>query len=245
MKTRLLTTFVALLATVFGASAATTTDEPVTDGSSIKLVEEGKADKLSSDFTAFNSEVTATGTPKITSVSVNVTMGLFPLTIPLPDQSVTQDLPGTMSTVYLNSFTAKTSGEVTELYMEYAIRESGSSGDAEKKQVFAKKQSDGKWVSDMKPINGTEGLKSNTKYSLELSFSTNVGSNGQRAHFPSDGKPFAIGVTTGNLPTEINVISVSPEESENVPAYDISGRRVGKNAGHGLIIKSGKKYIAR
>ena len=129
--------------------------------------------------------------------------------------------------------------------MEYAIRESGSSGDAEKKQVFAKKQSDGKWVSDMKPINGTEGLKSNTKYSLELSFSTNVGSNGQRAHFPSDGKPFAIGVTTGNLPTEINVISVSPEESENVPAYDISGRRVGKNAGHGLIIKNGKKYIAR
>ena len=32
MKTRLLTTFVALLATVFGASAAATTDEPVTDG---------------------------------------------------------------------------------------------------------------------------------------------------------------------------------------------------------------------
>ena len=216
MKTRLLTTFVALLATVFGASAAATADEPVTDGSSIKLVEEGGADKLSSDFTAFNSEVTATGTPKITSVSVNVTMGLFPLTIPLPDQSVTQDLPGTMSTVYL-----------------------------EKKQVFAKKQSDGKWVSDMKPINGTEGLKSNTKYSLELSFSTNVGTNGQRAHFPSDGKPFAIGVTTGNLPTDINVISVSPEESENVPAYDISGRRVGKNTGHGLIIKNGKKYIAR
>ena len=69
MKTRLLTTFVALLATVFGASAATTTDEPVTDGSSIKLVEEGKADKLSSDFTAFNSEVTATGTPKIDNLS--------------------------------------------------------------------------------------------------------------------------------------------------------------------------------
>ena len=150
--------------------------------------------------------------PAILSITTSSTVDSNPLLQQLPDESGTVVGPGIytpdgkptelsdIKVFTLDSFTAKVTGGVTEVFMDYVVYAAGQGGQQhEWKQVYATKQADGSWKCTTQ-INVLEGLKSNAEYRLEMSFHTNPANNGgERAHFPTDGRTIRMVFTTGDL----------------------------------------------
>lgn len=181
--------------------------------------------------------------PRIKAVSATYTINGISGTqvIPNAGESVYSSEFGSVTSFVLDSFTATTTGDVTELFMDYDVfLESDGSQQHTWKQINATDNGDGTWTA----TSGTDlvkGLQSNTAYVFELSFNTNPGDYSDRAHYPTDGSHIRIHFKTGDLTTGINGQQSTVNDASS-PAYDLQGRRVGA-AYKGIVIQRGRKLI--
>ena len=106
-------------------------------------------------------------------------------------------------------FNATVTGNVTELFMDYAVYTDGEGGQQHNwKQAYATFQEDGTWAFNGPTINLLQGLQSNTAYEVEFSFNTNPTDKGGRAHYPTSGEKYRMKFTTGELPVIPSVITL-------------------------------------
>lgn len=201
-----------------------------------------KKDNSAAFVIYLNDEPYVPSDPAIVSVSTVYTVNGTTKTQAIPNagEEVKDDAFNGITSFVLNSFTAATTGDVTEVFMDYDIFEDGLDGRQNQwKQMYATANGDGTWTAST-PINVLAGLDSNTTYSLEISFNTNPGDYG-RAHFPTNGSHIRIHFTTGDLTTGIDAMQTGfvTDKSE---IYDLQGRRVNANY-KGIVIQGGKKFL--
>ena len=135
----------------------------------------------------------------INEVTVGISVNGYSVKLPLSDNVGTLDNLKGISEAYFNGFTAKTSGDVTEVLVDYCICPQSVIPSSEMwKNISANQTGDGEWVADNVNINLVEGLDSYSSYRLYFSFHTNEGENG-RATYPSDGNLFQLDFSTGEI----------------------------------------------
>ena len=162
----------------------------------------------------------------------------------LANQGSELQLVGAITRFLLNSFTAKTSGEVTELFMDYCVYPEGQGGQQhEWTHVYATNKGNGVWRYEGTAIDVLKGLESNKTYTMEFSFNTNpAGNKGERAHYPTNGQTIRIKFTTGDLSTGIETVSAVTVSY----FYELNGRRLtGKPMQKGVYVKDGCKVLVK
>lgn len=195
------------------------------------------------NFSVNDSEAIDPNAPRILSVNMGLTVNNENRNFDLPDQSAKIEENAPLTQYVLNSFTATTSGEVNELYMQYCVYPAEQSGQQhEWKQLYASKVEDGKWSYAGSAVNCLQNLQSNADYRVEFSFNTDYNSQYGRSHFPTNGHTVRIVFTTGDLPTGISTVKAADNKDGNV--YDLSGRREMKPA-KGVFIVGDKKVLVR
>ena len=152
-----------------------------------------------SSFTVDDSEVVSD--QKILSVTAQTTVNKDITTTPLPNESGSiGHIEKSPTTFLINSFTATTTEDVTELFMDYRVYPAIQGSQLPNwKQVYATNKGKGVWEFSGPVIDILSGLQSNTRYCLEFSFSTNPISDKEgRAHYPTDGKTMSVTFTTSS-----------------------------------------------
>lgn len=194
-------------------------------------------------FTIYlNDQLYVPSDPAIASVSAVYTVNGTTKTQDIPNagDEVNDNAFNGITSFVLNSYTATTTGDVTEVFMDYAVYQEGQGGQQHQWiQMQATANGDGTWTAG-NAVNVLEGLESNTAYTLELSFSTNPGDYG-RAHFPTDDSHLRIHFTTGDLTTGIDAVQTG-FVTDKSGIYDLQGRRVNTNY-KGIVIQGGKKFL--
>ena len=138
---------------------------------------------------------------KILSVTAQTTVNKDITTTPLPNESGSiGHIEKSPTTFLINSFTATTTEDVTELFMDYRVYPAIQGSQLPNwKQVYATNKGKGVWEFSGPVIDILSGLKSNTSYRLEFSFSTNsFGDKEGRAHFPTNGQTISVTFTTSS-----------------------------------------------
>lgn len=136
---------------------------------------------------------------KIIGIAVQTTVNKDNKTTSLPNESGSIGYIEKSPTIFLiNSFTATTAEDVTELFMDYRVYPAIQGGlQPNWTQVYATNKGKGEWEFSGPAIDILSGLQSNTRYCLEFSFSTNPISDKEgRAHYPTDGKTMSVTFTT-------------------------------------------------
>ena len=195
-------------------------------------------------FTIDDSGVDYGNGPKILSVSGNTTVNNDAnQEQALPDQAAKIPFEGAITRFLLNSFTAQTSGNVTELFMDYCVYLQEQGGQQhEWKQVYATDQGNGVWKYEGEAINVLEGLESHNDYRLDITFNTNAPDmGGDRAHYPTNGETVSILFTTGEIPTGIQAPSTLNGQRSMI--YDLLGRRAVQPARGIYVQKDGRKLM--
>jgi hypothetical protein len=150
-------------------------------------------------FTVDDSEVVSD--QKILSVTAQTTVNKDNKTTSLPNESGSIGyIEKSPTTFLINSFTATTAEDVTELFMDYRVYPAIQGSQLPNwKQVYATNKGKGVWEFSGPAIDILSGLQSNTRYCLEFSFSTNPISDKEgRAHYPTDGKTMSVTFTTSS-----------------------------------------------
>jgi hypothetical protein len=150
-------------------------------------------------FTVDDSEVVSD--QKILSVTAQTTVNKDNKTTSLPNESGSISyIEKSPTTFLINSFTATTAEDVTELFMDYRVYPAIQGSQLPNwKQVYATNKGKGVWEFSGPAIDILSGLQSNTRYCLEFSFSTNPISDKEgRAHYPTDGKTMSVTFTTSS-----------------------------------------------
>ncbi len=182
-------------------------------------------------------------TPKINSVIFNGTMnGSSSSNLNLPAESMKfPSESNSVTELKVNSFTVNTTGQISEVYMEYRIRKGGEGYGNPWNQLKATNQGNGVWTYTG-PFDALTGLDSNHNYYvLEFSFQTDNGEYG-RASYPNSGSStYTFEFITGDLPTAVQGVSESVVNT-NAPKYSAAGARVGDGY-KGIVIQGGKKVM--
>lgn len=138
---------------------------------------------------------------KIIGIAVQTTVNKDNKTTSLPNESGSSGyIEKSPTTFLINSFTATTAEDVTELFMDYRVYPAIQGSQLPNwKQVYATNKGKGVWEFSGPAIDILSGLQSNTRYCLEFSFSTNPISDKEgRAHYPTDGKTMSVTFTTSS-----------------------------------------------
>ena len=196
-----------------------------------------------SHFTVDDSEVVDVNTPGILSVNLDLTVNGESRVFDLPDQSGKQTENTSITQYVLNGFKVMTTGNVSELFLEYSVFPATQSGQQhEWKRLQATSKGENAWAYTGSAVNVLEGLQNNTEYRLEFSFITDYKDLYGRAHYPTDGNTVRIAFTTGNIPTAIS--NVKAAANMDGKFYDLSGRHV-VTPGKGIFIVNGKKILIK
>ncbi|MBQ7741414.1 MAG: hypothetical protein IJT90_00585 [Bacteroidaceae bacterium] len=181
---------------------------------------------------------------KINEVSVSLSVNGYSTTLPLSDKGGTLENLKGISEAYLDAFTAKTSGDVTEVTVDYCVCAEGVVPSSEMwKNISASQSGDGEWKADNVNLYLLDGLNSNSSYRLYFSFHTNDNGNG-RATYPSDGSMFQLNFSTGEI-TGIAPM-VNAQRSMSNDYYTLDGRRInGQPTTRGIYIRGGKKILVK
>ena len=194
-------------------------------------------------YTVDASEATDANTPKINSVIFNGTMnGSSSGNLNLPAESMKfPSESNSVTELKVNSFTVNTTGQISEVYMEYRIRKGGEGYGNPWNQLKATNQGNGVWTYTG-PFDALTGLDSNHNYYvLEFSFQTDNGEYG-RASYPNSGSStYTFEFITGDFPTAVQGVSESVVNT-NAPKYSAAGARVGDGY-KGIVIQGGKKVM--
>ena len=194
------------------------------------------------NFSIDDSYVYTANDPRIVSLALNLTVNGENRNVDLADEGGKINETDAIVGYVLNSYTAQTSGEVTELFMDYDVYPKGDGGkQRDWKQVQATNKGNGVWSFDGPAVNVLAGLESNAEYILQFSFSTNPGV-GERAHYPTSGDHVQIKFTTGDISTGIGGVKVI--SVVNGSRFNLVGQRIAKNY-KGIVIQNGKKQIAK
>lgn len=196
------------------------------------------------NFTVDDSEVVSD--QKVLGVTLKVKFNSDALTVPLPDQG--GNAGGNTEPVtafFLNSFTATTTTDVTEFFMDYCIYPAKQAGSEHKwTHVYATDKGNGEWEFAGPAIDVLSGLESYIPYRLEFSFSTNsFGDEEGRAHYPTDGQTMYVDFMTSDL-TSVGSVKAVPSGVSGA-RYDLNGRRLFKAPVKGYYIQNGKIYYAK
>ena len=187
---------------------------------------------------------------RINEVSVSISVNGYGITLPLSDSGGTLENLKGIAEAYFNGFTAKTSGDVTELLVDYCICPDGVVPSSEMwNNISANQTGDGEWGIDNMNLDLVDGLNSKSAYTLLFSFRTNDDENG-RATYPSDGSQFRLDFTTGEITGITPMANTQCSDAQSI--YDLQGHRVsspfrGIRGGlpKGIYIRGGKKIAVK
>jgi hypothetical protein len=200
-------------------------------------------EKTESHFTVDDSEVVDINTPRILSVNLDLTVNGESRIFDLSDQGGKQTENTSITQYVLNGFKTTTSGDVSDLFLEYSVYPASQSGQQhEWKQLHATKKGENAWAYTGSAVNVLEGLQNNTEYRLEFSFNTDYNDTYGRAHYPTDGQTVRIAFTTGDIP--VGISNVKATANMDGKFYDLSGRHV-VTPGKGIFIVNGKKILIK
>lgn len=196
------------------------------------------------NFSVDDSEAIDANAPRILSVTLDLSVNGNKSVFALLDEGGKREETDPIVSYVLNAFTAETSGEVTELFMDYNIHPAGQTGQYEWTQIHATDKGSGVWKYEGPAVNVLTGLENYKEYRLEFSLNTNPGDgHSDRAHYPTSGETVRIAFTTGDLSTGIAAVSITEPSSA---VFDLQGRRLReKPAGSGILIRNGRKTVAK
>ena len=150
-----------------------------------------------------------TNDPTITGVTISYSINNNGSRANLPNQGGELMNETGVTELKILGFNATVTGNVTELFMDYAVFPQNQSGAQHNwKQAYASLQEDGTWAFSGSSIDLLQGLQSNTAYKVEYCFNTNPTDKGGRAHYPTSGELISMKFTTGELPETPSVITL-------------------------------------
>ncbi len=183
-------------------------------------------------------------TPAITSVSINNTMNNESSDDNVDDKSGSIKVNDLLTAFVMNKWSATTKGDVSELWMDYAIYTDNTVPvSSDWKRLNASKIEDDTWAYTGSSINVLEGLQSNTVYCLEICFKTNYNETfGANACFPTDGQNIVLKFMTGDLSSAVNAILASPQSAG--PRYNLNGQQVNQDY-KGVVLENDRKILVK
>lgn len=183
-------------------------------------------------------------TPRITEVHLGIIINGYFTNINLKDNGGTVNIVKGITEADFYNFTAKTSGDVSEVMVDYCICPEGVTPSSEMwRNIGANQSGDGEWEAKDINLDLLDGLKDNSTYRLYFSFRTNDGENG-RGTYPSDGSSFRLEFSTGEF-TGI-AKTVNDQWPTTKKYYTLDGRPATKGQlPKGIYIVGNKKVLVK